>query len=1606
MNKLTQEQIELFNCLHNDRVEDYRTFSKKDYGGLFRSVVDKYPESAHFIYELLQNADDACASEVHIVLQKDCLMFKHNGTKHFDITPLDSIETGDINAITGIGNSTKLGETQNKIGKFGVGFKAVFQYTDTPEIYDDTFCFKIENYIIPTLIDENPNLGRKFGETLFVFRFQEKKKEKAFNEILHRLKSMQNPILFLQHLKKIAYRIDSLSEKKEKEFTYDKECLEKSESEGVTIERFRVTEPQGTKYLFLFSEQVIIKTGEVKKTYPIFIGYYYDEKRKELITKECVPNIYCFFPTKETFKTCFIAHAPFLLTDNRQNLKPGEELNSDLIHLLARLAAKSVVLLRDYGVKHGHLLVNENLTYLLPNYQTQKQWMLDSTFERPVVKAFNEIIVKEPLFLTRNDKYVLPNNAYTTTKGIFDLLDQNQFEQLKQEKNIDFLQCKLAQNILNINECGYYISVSRYEIEDFGENISAEFMHLQSYDWVIKFYKFLLNHAVEYIRISEISPKPIFRNAPIIKNQNDEWVKPFNNYTEPNVYFPVDERQNASVENYNFINIIFLENESAKKLFDVFGFKQPNQSDYICNILLRKYANVCEITDETIRKDFANILRYFQKIQGTREADIFIEKVSSKISLMGKNHNLCSPKHLYIEKPQYKAYLGDSYNFFFDFSFYDKDPDINRYKKEFIEDLVCRIGVRKVLIQDEVNRFISQKNVPNYISYALPPKSKYDSIDVFDKTIVEFYNKYSNLDKKASVCLWNDILPAALQSINNNPKSAEVHAFNSRSKEIETYCVEVKFIRDMKLYPWIYDKNDKLRFLDKLHIEELASEYNLNNGVAEILGIEKATQNLTEKYGVSDDVQQKYEFGAQLSDICGDDISQEEALQALKELREKKQAERIQQQHIETKSSNTEKEAAQESIEERLQKKWEEKKGHSVGKPHSISCTPDMDSFETRSTGLNSTQKNAPFFEPTKNGTTDVSAESTARAEKNLKAKDTAAQNQAESAKEQVEILDLLNSTPQYTFRWFKILMELMHASQDKITERRVQIDFSRHEMTCSDKILHLSEPTQPVPTWLCDAEKYSIAALAEGKSAKIDGLIVKSEDDSIDISIELKERMLADINQAKKIRIIATDNTNIVDSLETRFLQLNKEDDFDMNANLPKNLSFLYGPPGTGKTSELVRQVHDLLVKEPNAKILVLTPTNKAADVVAIKMSNDEICEGGLARYGATESLYLIEEIGCVTNRETTFMDGYHNIVVATAARYAYDYVQPNDTFLCDYPWDYIFIDEASMIDILTITYVIYKGAEAKKIIISGDPKQIQPVAQNDMPALNIYDMVDLHGFSKAIFDYNRYPVKGLTMQHRSIPVIGNLVSKFAYDGLVDYDPNRAPMKPLELDGLQIKNINFVGFDVAEFDDIKGLNAIKDSAFNLYSAIFTYNLIEYTIKQIEKRYPKNVYSLGVVCAYRAQSDAIKDMLENRPLDTAYCKVTCGTVHSFQGDECDIMFIVLNPPAKCSAGTHINNENIINVAMSRARDYIFFILPNGQQDGFFMKNRIGQTISITDRTILKCSDVERVMFGNADYIQENTHVTCHMPVNVYCEDNALYEVRMSDDALDIKINQK
>lgn len=141
------QEEEYFDLLSKDRSEIADMLERPAVRGYKESVVEKYSDQAHFIYELLQNADDANATSARFLLKKDCLVFAHNGTRLFSVSNPKEEEKdsqnktiGDINAITSIANSNK---SKASIGKFGVGFKAVFQYTTTPRIYDPNFKFQI-----------------------------------------------------------------------------------------------------------------------------------------------------------------------------------------------------------------------------------------------------------------------------------------------------------------------------------------------------------------------------------------------------------------------------------------------------------------------------------------------------------------------------------------------------------------------------------------------------------------------------------------------------------------------------------------------------------------------------------------------------------------------------------------------------------------------------------------------------------------------------------------------------------------------------------------------------------------------------------------------------------------------------------------------------------------------------------------------------------------------------------------------------------------------------------------------------------------------------------------------------------------------------------------------------------------------------------------------------------------------------------------------------------------------------------------------------------------------------------------------------------------------
>ena len=72
-----------------------------------------YSDKTHFIYELLQNAEDARASKVSFVLESTRLVFKHDGTELFN--------EKHVRGLCGVAESTK-SRDETKIGKFGITF--------------------------------------------------------------------------------------------------------------------------------------------------------------------------------------------------------------------------------------------------------------------------------------------------------------------------------------------------------------------------------------------------------------------------------------------------------------------------------------------------------------------------------------------------------------------------------------------------------------------------------------------------------------------------------------------------------------------------------------------------------------------------------------------------------------------------------------------------------------------------------------------------------------------------------------------------------------------------------------------------------------------------------------------------------------------------------------------------------------------------------------------------------------------------------------------------------------------------------------------------------------------------------------------------------------------------------------------------------------------------------------------------------------------------------------------------------------------------------------------------------------------------------------------
>lgn len=323
-------------------------------------LAGHYSDSNHFVYELLQNAEDAfdkssgvSASKVVIEYYSDKLVFYHNG-KPFD--------DADVRGVSSMLMGTKDRDDAQTIGRFGMGFKSVFKYTYQPEIYSDDEAFKITNYLLPVEITDNWDYetekksivcklgeGRSFAPffkeehlTKIVIPFQKYGKDGGLvpvpgDDVLKKLDELDGEILlFLSHIQNLYW-----VNKETGKFAYI--TLKQDESD----EKLITCRIEGTDYddkeeisRYLKFKRVFdhpeMDNAEVSVAYKL-------NSRADNINEVDGSSVWVYFPTRDETDLPFLIHGSFETAVSREKLMAPSSFNDDLFDELGDLIAESML---------------------------------------------------------------------------------------------------------------------------------------------------------------------------------------------------------------------------------------------------------------------------------------------------------------------------------------------------------------------------------------------------------------------------------------------------------------------------------------------------------------------------------------------------------------------------------------------------------------------------------------------------------------------------------------------------------------------------------------------------------------------------------------------------------------------------------------------------------------------------------------------------------------------------------------------------------------------------------------------------------------------------------------------------------------------------------------------------------------------------------------------------------------------------------------------------------------------------------------------------------------------------------------------------------------
>ncbi len=532
-----------------------------------------YSERTHFIFELIQNAEDAGATELAFDLFDDRLEVRHNGRPFTE---------ADVRGVCGVGQSHKSGELTS-IGQFGIGFKAVYAYTKTPRIYSSTENFCIKMYVRPFAVDppDDPVAG-----TLFVFPFDHDTvpAATAVEEISAALSALRpGTLLFLKNIERLSVggvRVTgSVIERK-------------VEARSAGSRRVTLVKGRGHRdETWLVWHRRVEEFGD--PGHRVEIAFRVDPAEGEPRIVPCDRSpLTVFFPTeKETFLG-FGVQGPYRTTPARDNVPEHDPSNQALARQTAALLADVLRELRADG-----LLTVDVLT-ALPLDAARFQ---PGSLFRPLFDAAREVLARDQVvpitgggYGAAGDLMLAPDAGLPELPpgaGLPGLFGPDRLGALYGAgRPLFFADTAITERGTPVlwRYLHEEIGIGEVTPEDVAARLTGEFLQAQPDEWITRFYVFLHQNPALWRapRFADDPPGPA-RARPIIRLEDGSHVPPFDAEDRPAVYLP-----GPAPTGFPTVRRAIAGSPAARPFLDALGLAEPDVVDEVLEIVLPRYAGL------------------------------------------------------------------------------------------------------------------------------------------------------------------------------------------------------------------------------------------------------------------------------------------------------------------------------------------------------------------------------------------------------------------------------------------------------------------------------------------------------------------------------------------------------------------------------------------------------------------------------------------------------------------------------------------------------------------------------------------------------------------------------------------------------------------------------------------------------------------------------------------------------------------------------------------------------------------------------------------------------------------------------------------------------